>query len=73
MTLTLNTHIPSLTQLVVCIYQLSVHRLQKFLKNPSFQLFPIETKALVAKFDLAAPFEQNMMALITQAVSEKKF
>ena len=28
MTLTFNTHIPSLTQLVVCIYRLSGHRLQ---------------------------------------------
>ena len=28
MTLTFNTHIPSSSQLVVCIYQLSGHRLQ---------------------------------------------
>ena len=28
--------------LVVCIYQLSGHRLQYFLKNPLFSLFPIE-------------------------------
>ena len=28
--------------LVVCIYQLSGHRLQQFLKNPLFSLFPIE-------------------------------
>ena len=44
MTLALNIHIPSLTQLVVCIYQLSGHRLQLFLKNPLFSLFPIEPK-----------------------------
>ena len=42
MTLTFNTHIPSFSQLVVCIYQLSGHRLQQFLKNPLFSLFPTE-------------------------------
>ena len=31
---------------VVCIYQLSGHRLQKFLKNPRFSLFPIEKPKL---------------------------
>ena len=51
MTLTLNAHIPSLTQLVVCIYQLSGHRLQQFLKNPLFSLFTIE-KAQITKFVL---------------------
>ena len=39
MTLTLNTHISSLTQLV------SGHRLQQFLKNP-VSLFPIEKPEL---------------------------
>ena len=34
--------ITSLIQLVVCIYQLSGHRLQWFLKNPLFSIFPIE-------------------------------
>ena len=41
MTLTFNTHITSLTKLVVCIYQHSGQRLQN-LKNPLFSLFPIE-------------------------------
>ena len=39
MTLTLNIQIPLLTQLFVFIYQLSCHRLQKFLKNPMFSFF----------------------------------
>ena len=34
--------IPSLAQLIVCIYQLSGHRLQWLLKNPRFSFFPIE-------------------------------
>ena len=42
MTLTFNTHISLLTQSVACIYQLSGRRLQKFLKNPLFSLFPIQ-------------------------------
>ena len=42
MTLTFNTHIPSESQLVVYIYQLSGHRLQYFLKNSLFSLFPVE-------------------------------
>ena len=46
MTLTFNTHTTSLNQLVVCIYQLSGHRLQHFLKNPLFSLFPIEMPKL---------------------------
>ena len=50
-TLTFNIHIPSLTQLVVRIYQLSGHRLQEFLKNPLFSLFTREKP--VTKFDLA--------------------
>ena len=45
MTLTLNTRIPSLAELVVCIY-LSGHRLHNFLKNPLFSLFPIEKPQL---------------------------
>ena len=44
MTLTFNIHIPSRSQLVVCIYQLSGHRLQYFLKNPLFSLFPKKPK-----------------------------
>ena len=51
MTFTLNTHITSFTQLAVCIYQLSGHRLQYFLKNPLFSLFFIEKP--VTKFDHA--------------------
>ena len=46
MTLTFNTHLSSITQLVVCIYQLSGHRLLYFLKNPLFSLFPIEKPKL---------------------------
>ena len=42
MTLTFNTHITSLAQHVVCIYQLSGHRLQNILKNSMFSLFSIE-------------------------------
>ena len=42
MILTLYTHILTQSHLVVCIYQLSGHRLQKFLKNRLFSLFPIE-------------------------------
>ena len=38
-TLALNTRIPSFIQLAVCIYQLSGHMLQQFLKNPLFSLF----------------------------------
>ena len=38
--------IPSLAQLVVCIYQHSGHRLQWFLKNPLFSIFPIEKPML---------------------------
>ena len=34
---TLNTHIPSFTLLVVCIYQLLGHRLQYFLKKQQQQ------------------------------------
>ena len=69
MTFTFNTHIPSDAQLVVCIYQLLGHRLQCFLKNPLFSLFPIE-KPKVTNFDLAvkyvkvtpgSSFEQVMM------------
>ena len=43
MTLTFNTHIPSYIQLDVCSYQLSGHWLERFLKNPLFSLFPIES------------------------------
>ena len=46
MTLTLNAHIPSITQVGVCIYQLSGQRLHKFLKNPLFSLFPMERPML---------------------------
>ena len=42
MTVTFNTHLPSLTQLVVCMYHLSGHLLLYFLKNPLFSLFPVE-------------------------------
>ena len=35
-------NIPSLTQLVVCVDQLSGHMLQQFLKNLLFSLFPIK-------------------------------
>ena len=51
MTLTLNAQIPSLTHLVVCIYQLSGHKLQLFLKYPVF-IFSYR-KAYVTKYDLA--------------------
>ena len=48
MTLTFNNHIPSLTQLDVCIYQLSDNRLQQFLKN---SLFTFSNRiALITKF-----------------------
>ena len=46
MTLAFNTHLPSITQLVVCIYQLSGHRLLYFLQNSLFLLFPIEKPKL---------------------------
>ena len=46
MTLTYNTHITSLTQLVVCIYQLSGRSLQYFKKIHCFSLFPIEKPKL---------------------------
>ena len=36
----------STAQLIVCIYQLSGHRLQWFLKNPQFSIFPIEKPKL---------------------------
>ena len=39
MTLTFNTHLPSLTQLVVYMYQFLGHRLLYFLKNPLVSLF----------------------------------
>ena len=42
MTLTFNTHIPTLTQIVVCINQLSGHRL----RNPRFSRFTIEKPKL---------------------------
>ena len=42
MTLTFDIHIGSCTYLVNCIYQLWHHRLQWFLKNPLFYLFPIQ-------------------------------
>ena len=42
MILNFNTQLPSITQLFVCIYYLSGHRLLYFLKNPLFSLFPIE-------------------------------
>ena len=69
MTLILNSHIPSFTQIVVSIFQLSGHRLQLFLKNPLSLLFSYR-KAYVAKFDLAvksvkvnpgSSFEQSMI------------
>ena len=51
MTFTFNTHFPSLTQLVVCMYHLSGHRLLYFLKNPLFSYFSYRN-AYVTKFDL---------------------
>ena len=42
MTLTFYTHNTSLAQHVVCINQLSGHRLQNFLKTWMFSLFSIE-------------------------------
>ena len=42
MTLTFDIHTGSCTHLVDCIYQLWYQRLQKFLKNPLFYLFPIQ-------------------------------
>ena len=63
MTLTFNTYLPSLTQLVVCIYQLSGHRLQKFLKSPLFSLFPIEKpklQNLTLPVNIGSLFEQTM-------------
>ena len=69
MILTFNTHIPSLTQSVVCVYQISGHRLQYFSeKNSLFSLFSKEKLKL--QFDLAvkwvmvnqgSSFEQTMM------------
>ena len=44
MTLTSNTHTPSLTQFVVSIYKFSGHRVQFFLKKPLFSLFPINQR-----------------------------
>ena len=41
MTLTFNTH--KLAQHVVCIDQLSGHRLQNFLKNSMFSLFSLKS------------------------------
>ena len=46
MTLTFNTHLPSITLLVVSFYQLSGHRLQPFLKNPVFSFFSKEKPML---------------------------
>ena len=40
--LTFNSHISSYIQSDVCSYYLSGHKLQLFLKNPLFSLFPIE-------------------------------
>ena len=45
-TLTFNTHITILTQLVVCIFKLSGHRLQQFLKIPQLSLFRREKPKL---------------------------
>ena len=42
MTLTFDIHLASCTHLVNCIYQLWHHRLQQFLKNRLFYLFPIQ-------------------------------
>ena len=46
MTLSVNTPIHSFAQLVVCIFHLSGHRLQLFLKNTLFSIFPIEMPKL---------------------------
>ena len=43
MTLTFNILKGSCTHLVDCIYQFWYHRLQYFLKNPLFYLFPIQS------------------------------
>ena len=68
MTLTLDTNIPTFIPLVVCIYQLSGHRLQYCLKNQLFSFFPIHKP--VTKFDLVikevkvnprSSLEQTMM------------
>ena len=48
MTLTFNNHITSLTQLDVCICQLTDNRLQQFLKNPLFTFS--NRKALITNF-----------------------
>ena len=40
--MTSNTYLTSLAQYVVCIYQISGHRLQNILKNPMFALVFIE-------------------------------
>ena len=40
--LTFDIHRGLCTHLVDCIYQFRHHRLQKFLKNPLFYLFPIQ-------------------------------
>ena len=47
-TLTFNTHITSFNQLVVCICQLSGHRLQQFLKSEKSTvfIFPLEKPSL---------------------------
>ena len=42
MTLTLNTTMSSLNQSVICIYQLSGHTPQNFVKNAMLSLFSIE-------------------------------
>ena len=42
MTLTLNTHIPSFSQLLVCIYQAAIVSLKK----PLFALFLVENPKL---------------------------
>ena len=55
MTLTLKTNTTSLAQYVVCIYQLSSHRLQNFLKNLMFSLF-FHGKAYVTKIDIAVKY-----------------
>ena len=70
MTLTFNTNFPSLTQLVVCMYHLSGHRLLFFLKK-STVFHCSYRKAYVTKFDLAvnkvkvnprSSFVQTMMS-----------
>ena len=50
MTLMMNYHIPLFTLLVVCIYQLSGHKLQSFLKKISFIFFSIEKQHRVYEF-----------------------